>query len=101
MNISTGDVVTYGKENPTKFVIIDCDNHEDAGSTCYDRTYYVIPLDDMLGLDSITIDQCQEVRVAGMKIPFTLVEGEAPFRVKEVRLFKFERKRARSITVYE
>ena len=100
MNI--GSIVTYDLyDKDEMYVITGMKNYEDIGSCFYARDYYIMHLEEIETRDYIKENEGIEIQVRGMKIPFTLVEDVAPFKIiKEVRC-KVERMKPKTIIVYE
>lgn len=100
-NILIGSVVMY-KNKKDLLVVTDMDIHEDQSSCCYDREYYVVPLEEAKKIKYVEPKKGRKIEVKfETTLPFTVVKTEAPFDiVKEIK-YKITRKKAKKVTVYE
>lgn len=96
-----GDVVYYnGGSYP--YVIYSITNYEDYGSCCYDRDYQLIPLECLKDGEEINYSELWTVSVKGVtRLPFKIVEGETPYKFNKIVKVIANKKKAKSITIYE
>lgn len=101
-----GDVVLYGGSTAPK-VVVDMINHEDFGSCCYDRKYFLCDESFIKNSNGMISNKEIErhgiwVEFRGMNIPdIRKCEDIAPYAIEPVQYYSFRQMKAKTVTVYE
>ena len=101
-----GDVVLYGGGTAPK-VVVDMINHEDFGSCCYDRKYFLCDESFIKNSNGMISNKEIErhgiwVEFRGMNIPdIRKCEDIAPYAIEPVQYYSFRQMKAKTVTVYE
>lgn len=99
-----GDVIM---DDGIPMVVVTIKNHERIGDCSYDREYFICEEEYIRKCGCLScMDEMKQhgrwIRITGNKFPdIEQAEGYAPYEITPVESYKFRRKKAKNITIYE